>query len=62
MAQTVRERARIRQAREEGRLTEDDIARARLGPRGEQGTCDTATMTEDSRLQTPKPIDPGHVA
>jgi len=62
MAQTVRERARIRQARDDGRLTEDDIARARLGPRGEQGARDTATMTEDSRLQTPEPIDPGHVA
>ena len=62
MAQTVREKARIRQARDDGRPTEDDIARARLGPRGQPGTRDTAKMTEDSRLQTPEPLDPGHVA
>jgi hypothetical protein len=62
MAQTVREKARIRQAREDGRATEDDVARARLGPRGQEGTPDTAKMTEDSRLQTPSPLDPGHVA
>jgi hypothetical protein len=62
MAQTIREKARIRQAREDGRPTEDDIARARLGPRGQEGKPDTATMTEDSRLQTPFPLDPGHTA
>ena len=62
MAQTIREKAKIRQGREEGRLTEDDIARAQLGPRGEKGTPDTATMTEDSKLQTPFPLDPGHTA
>jgi hypothetical protein len=62
VAQTVREKARIRQARDDGRLSEDDIARARLGPRGQEGTPDTAKMTDDSRLQTPEPIDPGHVS
>jgi hypothetical protein len=62
MAQSIREKARIRQGREEGRSTEDDIARAHLGPRGELGTPDTATMTEDSKLQTPSPLDPGHTA
>ena len=60
MPQSIREKARIRQNREDGRSTEDDIARARLGPRGQIGTPDTATMTEDSKLQTPSPIDPGH--
>ena len=60
MAQTVREKAKIRQNREGERVTEDDIARQRLGPRGEVGKPDTATMTEDSRLQTPSAIDPGH--
>ena len=58
MAQTIREKAKIRQNREEDRLTEDDIARN--GPRGEKGVPDTATMTEDSKLQTPSPLDPGH--
>jgi hypothetical protein len=62
MAQTIREKAKIRQNREQDRATEDDIARARLGPRGQQGTPDTATMTEDSRLQSPPPVDPGHTA
>jgi hypothetical protein len=62
MPQSIRERARIRQNREENRSTEDDIARARLGPRGQKDMPDTATMTEDSRLQTPSPLDPGHTA
>jgi hypothetical protein len=62
MAQTVREKARIRQGRDDDRLSEDDITRARLGPRGQEGTPDTAKMTEDSRLQTPEPLDPGHTA
>ena len=53
MAQTIREKAKIRQNREEDRPTEDDIARKDLGPRGEKGVPDTATMTEDSKLQTP---------
>ena len=62
MPQTVREKARVRQNREENRSTEDDIARARLGPRGQEGAPDTATMTRDSKLQTPSPNDPGHTA
>jgi hypothetical protein len=62
MAQTIREKARIRQNREDNRPSEDDIARSRLGPRGEEGKADTAKMTEDSRLQTPSPLDPGHTA
>lgn len=62
MAQTIREKAKIRQNREEDRATEDDIARARLGPRGLKDAPDTATMTEDSKLQTPSPVDPGHTA
>jgi hypothetical protein len=62
MAQTIREKARIRQAREDDRPSEDDIARKHLGPRGQQGAPDTATMTEDSRLQTPSSLDPGHTA
>ena len=48
MAQSIREKAKVRQNREEDRATEDDIARARLGPRGQEGKPDTATMTEAS--------------
>ena len=59
MAQTIREKARIRQAREDGRLTEDEIARARLGP---GAPSRGAKMTPDEALQTPTPLDPGHTA
>lgn len=62
MGQSIREKAKVRQNREEDRPTEDDIARARLGPRGQEDKRDTATMTEDSKLQTPSPSDPGHTA
>jgi hypothetical protein len=62
MGQTVRQKARIRQGRDDDRPTEDDIARKHLGPRGEEGKPDTAKMTQDSELQTPTPIDPGHTA
>jgi hypothetical protein len=62
MTQSIREKAKIRQNREEDRATEDDIARARLGPRGQEGKPDTATMTEESKLQSPPPVDPGHTA
>jgi hypothetical protein len=60
MAQTIREKARIRQGREDGRPSEDDVAQEHLGWRGQKGRPDTATMTEDSKLQTPFPLDPGH--
>jgi len=62
MPQSIPERARIRQNRDDGRPTEDDIARAKLGPRGQKDVPDTAKMTEDSATQTPSPIDPGHTA
>jgi hypothetical protein len=62
MAQNIREKAKIRQNRDEDRPTEDDIARQQLGPRGEKGKPDTAKMTRDSELQTPSPIDPGHTS
>jgi len=62
MAQKIREKAKIRQNRDEDRPTEDDIARRQLGPRGEKGKPDTAKMTPDSELQTPSPIDPGHTS
>ena len=62
MAQTIREKAKIRQAREEGRPSEDDVAQARLGWRGQKGRPSTDLMTQDNRLQTPSPLDPGHTA
>jgi hypothetical protein len=62
MAQSIREKARIRQAREEDRPSEDDVAQQRLGWRGQTGRPTSDLMTEDSRLQTPSPLDPGHTA
>jgi hypothetical protein len=62
MGLSIREKARIRQGREEGRPTEDDVAQARLGWRGQKGRPIADMMTEDSKLQTPSPLDPGHTA
>ena len=52
---------KIRAGREEGRVTEDDIARARQGEQGIPGKAKPQVI-DDDRLQNPKPIDPGHVA
>jgi hypothetical protein len=43
------------------RFTEDDIARAQLGPRGVPGKADTAKMTPQQAKNYPKYVDPGHV-
>jgi len=40
--------------REEDRPTEDDLARAKLGPRGVPGEKDTAQMTPQREKKTPK--------
>ena len=46
---------RIRGAtRDEERLTEDEMARRKLGPRGVPGAPDTATMTRQSAKNVPK--------
>ena len=42
MVQSIREKAKIRQAREEGRPSEDDVAQERLGWRGQKGRPSTA--------------------
>ena len=49
--------------REEERLTEDEIARRRLGPRGVPGAPDTATMTPQYEKNLPKEGEfDGHTA
>ena len=55
---------KIREAtREEERLTEDEIARRKLGPRGVPGAPDTATMTPQYEKNLPKEGEfDGHVA
>ena len=40
--------------RQEERLTEDEIARRQLGPRGVPGAPDTAKMTPQYEKNTPK--------
>lgn len=52
---------RIRAGRDDGRPTEDDIAREREGEQGIPGKAKPQVM-DDDRLQNPKPIDPGHVS
>jgi len=52
---------KIRSGRDDGRPTEDDIARQRLGQQGMPGVAKPQVM-DDDKLQNPTPIDPGHVA
>ncbi len=40
--------------REEDRLTEDEMARQKLGPRGVPGEPDTAKMTQQQEAELPK--------
>ena len=51
-------KAKIRSGRDDGRPTEDDIAREREGEQGIPGKA-KPQMIDDDRLQNPKPIDPG---
>jgi len=44
MAQTPIERARVRQGRDGDRPTEDDIAKAKLGPQGVPGKPDKSPI------------------
>ena len=62
MAQTPIERARVRQARDDGRPTEDDIANAKLGPQGVPGKPDKPPVADEDKLQLSKVLDPGHTA
>ena len=52
---------KIRGGRDDGRPTEDDIARQRAGEQGMPGKAKPQVI-DDGKLQNPKPIDPGHVA
>ena len=52
---------KIRAGRDDGRPTEDDIARTREGEQGLPGKAKPQVLS-DERLQNPKPIDPGHTA
>jgi hypothetical protein len=56
--------AKLREAtREEERETEDQMARRKLGPRGELGVADTAKMTPQQETELPKSGEfDGHTA
>jgi hypothetical protein len=54
-------KGKIRAGREQGRVTEDDIAREREGQQGTPGKAKPQVM-DDDKLQNPKPVDPGHTA
>ena len=62
MAQTSIERAAVRQARDDDRSTEDDIAKAKLGPQGVPGKPDKSPIADEDKLQLSKVLDPGHTA
>jgi len=54
---------KTRKAPNEERLTEDEIARRKLGPRGVPGGKDTAEMTRQEEEQLPKTGEfDGHTA
>ena len=44
------------------RFSEDDIARALLGPRGVPGKPDTAKMVPQQAKNIPHYLDPGHTS
>ena len=54
-------KGKIRSGRDDGRPTEDDIAREREGQQGIPGRAKPPVKDQDA-LQNPRPIDPGHVA
>ena len=55
-------RGKLRGGRDDGRPTEDDIAKGKLGPQGVPGKPDKAPVAGEDELQIPKAGDPGHTA
>ena len=53
---------RLRSGREGDRLSEDDIARSKMGASGRPGDAPVANELTESETQLPKPLDPGHTA
>jgi hypothetical protein len=50
---------RIRSGRDDGRPSEDDLTKARLGEQGVPGKPPKAQIIDDDKLQNPTPIDQG---
>ncbi|HZO47526.1 MAG TPA: hypothetical protein VFB68_16635 [Xanthobacteraceae bacterium] len=59
---TTRPTAERPKAQQGDRITEDDIAKAKLGPLGVPGAPDKAPVADADELQIPKALDPGHTA
>jgi hypothetical protein len=59
---TTRRTAERPKAQRGPRPTEDDIAKAKLGPLGVPGGADKAPVADEDELQIPKALDPGHTA
>jgi hypothetical protein len=59
---TTRPTAERPKAQQGPRLTEDDIAKAKLGPLGIPGGPDKPPVADEDELQIPKDLDPGHTA
>jgi hypothetical protein len=53
---------KLRSGREDSRLSEDDIAREHMGPRGLPGEPARTIVLDEKEAQIPKPLDPGHTA
>jgi hypothetical protein len=53
---------RIRSGRDDNRLTEDDLAKRKLGEQGLPWRAPKDPVADDEDLQIPKPLDPGHTA
>ena len=49
-------------SQQDTRPTEDDIAKATLGPLGVPGQPDKAPIADADELQIPNALDPGHTA
>ena len=50
---------RIRGGRDDGRPSEDDLAKARLGEQGIPGKPPKPQAIDDEKLQNPKPFEGG---
>jgi hypothetical protein len=55
-------KGKIRSGRDDGRPSEDDIAKQDLGEQGIPGQPPKPPILDSDKLQVPKYIDPGHPA
>jgi hypothetical protein len=53
---------KLRAQRDDGRPTEDDIAKSKLGEQGIPGKPPKPPVADEDKLDISKPLDPGHTA